>query len=180
MSQGTRVLFLDEPTSGLDPRASQDIARRVRQLADNGRIVFLVTHDLTPEIMAAVDHMLVIAPGGRLAFFGPPTQACIWFGSTTPDGVFNRFGDRPPEEWAASYRVSESARRFVDTREQLLHLDGVRRSEEQGEPHRRSLWTQFRAQLSRYARVKLRDKTGMAVLAAHPPLRAAVMWVVFP
>jgi len=180
MSQGTRVLFLDEPTSGLDPRASQDIARRVRQLADNGRIVFLVTHDLTPEIMAAVDHMLVIAPGGRLAFFGPPTQACIWFGSTTPDGVFNRFGDRPPEEWAASYRVSESARRFVDTREQLLHLDGVRRSEEQGEPHRRSLWTQFRAQLSRYARVKLRDKTGMAVLAAQPPLLAAVMWVVFP
>ena len=180
MSQGTRVLFLDEPTSGLDPRASQDIARRVRQLADNGRIVFLVTHDLTPEIMAAVDHMLVIAPGGRLAFFGPPTQACIWFGSTTPDGVFNRFGDRPAEEWAASYRVSESARRFVDTREQLLHLDGVRRSEGLGETHQRSGWTQFRAQLSRYARVKLRDKTGMAVLAAQPPLLAAVMWVVFP
>lgn len=180
MSQGTRVLFLDEPTSGLDPRASQDIARRVRQLADNGRIVFLVTHDLTPEIMAAVDHMLVIAPGGRLAFFGPPTQACLWFGSTTPDGVFNRFGDRPAEEWAASYRGSEAARRFVDTREQLLHLDGVRRDEDQGAAHRSSTWTQFRAQLSRYARVKLRDKTGMAVLAAQPPLLAAVMWVVFP
>ena len=28
--------------------------------------------------------------------------------------------------------------------------------------------------------MKLRDKTGMAVLAAQPPLLAAVMWVVFP
>ena len=180
MSQGTRVLFLDEPTSGLDPRASQDIARRVRQLADNGRIIFLVTHDLTPEIMAAVDHMLVIAPGGRLAFFGPPAQACLWFGATTPDGVFNRFGDRTPEEWSASYRGSESARRYVDTREQLLHLDGVQQDDAQGPPPRTSTWNQCRAQLGRYARVKLRDKTGVAVLAAQPPLLAAVMWIVFP
>ena len=29
-------------------------------------------------------------------------------------------------------------------------------------------------------RVKLRDKTGMAVLAAQPPLLAAVMWLAFP
>ena len=180
MSQGTRVLFLDEPTSGLDPRASQDIARRMRQLADNGRMVFLVTHDLTPEIMAAVDHMLVVAPGGRLAFFGPPAQACLWFGSTTPDGVFNRFGDRQPQEWASDYRSSEAARRFVDTREQLLSLDGVQRPEPNEGAHRRSIWTQLRAQLGRYARVKVRDRTGMAVLAAQPPLLAVVMWIVFP
>jgi ABC transport system ATP-binding/permease protein len=180
MTKRTRILFLDEPTSGLDPRASQDIARRVRQLADRGRIIFLVTHDLTPEIMASVDHMLVIAPGGRLAFFGPPAGACQWFGSPSPDGVFNRFGDRASEEWARDYRRSAAARRYVETREQLLALEGVTRAEGTTEPYRRSLWTQAVAQLSRYAKVKTRDRTGMVVLAAQPPLLAAVMWLVFP
>ena len=125
-----RYMFLDEPTSGLDPRASQDIARRVRQLADRGRIVFLVTHDLTPEIMAQVDHMLVMAPGGRTAFFGPPNQACRWFGVSTPDGVFNRFSDREPAEWAEAYRQSPAARTYVETREQLLELGGVVQAQE--------------------------------------------------
>ena len=50
LSQNTKILFLDEPTSGLDPRASQEIVKLVRGLADRGRIVFLVTHDLTDGI----------------------------------------------------------------------------------------------------------------------------------
>jgi ABC-type multidrug transport system ATPase subunit len=169
MSQSTRVLFLDEPTSGLDPRASQDIASRVRQLADRGRIVFLVTHDLTPEIMNAVDHMLVIAPGGRLAFFGPPAKACRWFDVATPDGVFNRFGDRAPAVWASDYRKSADARTYVETREQLLALEGVTRSGDSIQDNPRSLLAQTRAQLARYAKVKVRDRTGMAVLLAQPP-----------
>ena len=181
MTKTTKVLFLDEPTSGLDPRASQDIARSVRQLADRGRIVFLVTHDLTPEIMAQVDHMLVMAPGGRLAFFGPPQQACRWFEVATPDGVFNRFSDRKPQEWAESYRQSPAARRYVETREHLLELGGVSRPPVMDEvPSRQSVWSQVRAQVARYTKVKCRDRTGMAVLAAQPPLLAAVMWVVFP
>jgi ABC-type multidrug transport system ATPase subunit len=181
MTKNTKVLFLDEPTSGLDPRASQDIARRVRQLADSGRIVFLVTHDLTPEIMAQVDHMLVMAPGGRLAFFGPTEEACRWFGAPTPDRVFNRFADRSPEQWAADYRNSSAARTYVETREHLLELGGVASpANEEPRSHRRSFWTQVRAQLGRYAKVKSRDTTGMAVLAAQPPLLALVMGVVFP
>ena len=92
MTRSTRILFLDEPMSGLDPRASQDIMSLTRQLADSGRIVFLVTHDLTPQVMAQVDHLLVLAPGGRLAHFGPPAEACRWFGVATPDAIFNRFG----------------------------------------------------------------------------------------
>ncbi|MGB0638064.1 MAG: ATP-binding cassette domain-containing protein [Myxococcota bacterium] len=181
MSRSTRVLFLDEPTSGLDPRASQDIARRVRQLADRGRIVFLVTHDLTPEIIAQVDHMLVLAPGGRLAFFGPPADACRWFDVLTPDAVFNRFGDHSPETWADNYKRSESARKYVDTREHLVSLGGITpKKAPEAVPSQPSFWTQVWSQLSRYSKVKFRDRTGVVVLAAQPPLLALVMWLVFP
>ncbi len=130
--------------------------------------------------MTQIDHMLVIAPGGRLAFFGPPTEACRWFGSATPDGVFNRFADRTPEVWAEDYRKSPAARRFVDTREELISLEGVARPESIDRPASPSFFAHFRAQLIRYAKVKIRDRTGMAVLAAQPPLLALVMWVVFP
>ena len=38
------ILILDEPTTGLDPLASRDIRKLIRQLADEGRTVFLSTH----------------------------------------------------------------------------------------------------------------------------------------
>ena len=60
LSQNTKILFLDEPTSGLDPRASQGIVKLVRGLADRGRIVFLVTHDLTDGIINQVDNLLAM------------------------------------------------------------------------------------------------------------------------
>ena len=41
-----QLLFLDEPTKGLDASACADAALMVRQLAEEGRTVVLVTHDL--------------------------------------------------------------------------------------------------------------------------------------
>ena len=43
---GASLLFLDEPTKGLDAQACADAVRIVRELADEGRTVVLVTHDL--------------------------------------------------------------------------------------------------------------------------------------
>lgn len=180
LTRSTRVLFLDEPTSGLDPRASQDIVRLVRQLADRGRIVFLVTHDLTPEVMAQVDHLLVLAKGGRLAFFGPPAEACRSFGVSTPDAIFNRFSDHEPAEWGRRYREGPAARKYVATREHLIGLAGVSRSKAvEGGGVQRSQLRQLTTLTGRYLRVKLRDRTGMAVLGVQPPVLAIVMWVVF-
>ncbi len=41
-----KVLFLDEPTAGLDPEAAQDIRRLIIRLSEEGRTVFLSTHNL--------------------------------------------------------------------------------------------------------------------------------------
>ncbi len=42
----TPILLLDEPTSGLDPVAIDDFNRLVRDIADAGRTILLVTHDV--------------------------------------------------------------------------------------------------------------------------------------
>jgi ABC-type multidrug transport system ATPase subunit len=181
LTRSTRVLFLDEPTSGLDPRAAQDIVRLVRQLADAGRIVFLVTHDLSPQVMAQVDHLLVLAPGGRLAYFGPPGEACEYFAVPTPDAIFNRFTERPPEVWGEAWRGSGACRKYVTTRETLLALDVDRPAPPAPAPPVRGKSPHHLATLvQRYTRVKLRDRAGLRVMAAQPPFLAAVMAIVFP
>lgn len=43
---GARLLFLDEPTKGLDAESAADVARIVRNLAEEGSTIVLVTHDL--------------------------------------------------------------------------------------------------------------------------------------
>jgi len=181
MSRSTRVLFLDEPTSGLDPRASQDIVRLVRQLADRGRIIFLVTHDLTPEVLAQVDHLLVLAPGGRLAFFGPPTEAARYFQVATPDAIFNRFVDHRPETWAALFQSSQLYRKYVTTRDHLLGIDGVDRGGGAPSTSRPGVfWRHLRTLTERYARTRIRDQTGLAVMVIQPIFLALVMGIVFP
>ncbi|MEC8425505.1 MAG: ABC transporter permease, partial [Myxococcota bacterium] len=182
MSRSTRLLFLDEPTSGLDPRASQEIVRLTRQLADAGRIVFLVTHDLTPEVMAQVDHLLVMAPGGRLAFFGPPDDAVRYFRVSTADAIFGRFKEPiPPEQWSQEFRESAGHRKYVRSREHLLPLRAEpTMTEEVRLPRRGEGFRQLYTLTTRYSRVKMRDRTGLLVLALQPPVLAAVMLVMYP
>jgi len=42
----TDILLLDEPTSGLDPSAIDEFHKIVRSLADSGKAILMVTHDV--------------------------------------------------------------------------------------------------------------------------------------
>jgi len=72
------IFFLDEPTSGLDPGLEKLMMDTLRQLADEGRTIVLVTH-ATNNIINNCDHVAFLAPGGLLTYFGPPEQATEFF-----------------------------------------------------------------------------------------------------
>ncbi len=179
LTHSTKILFLDEPTSGLDPQTAQDIVALVRQLADDGRIIFLVTHDLTPSVMSMVDHLIVLAPGGRLAWFGPPDEASNYFGVDSPDEIFAKLPEAEPEVWGERYREGEAFRKFVRTREHLLGLDGVEATTAATGQVQRSQLSQYVTLTRRYAKVKVRDYVGTAVLLAQAPILALAMFLVF-
>ncbi|MCZ7674259.1 MAG: ABC transporter ATP-binding protein [Chloroflexi bacterium] len=74
------LFFLDEPTSGLDPGLEKKMMYTMRQLADNGRTIILVTH-----ATANIDQCTQVAfmsEGGKLAYFGPPKDALVFFQAT--------------------------------------------------------------------------------------------------
>jgi ABC-type multidrug transport system ATPase subunit len=80
------LFFLDEPTSGLDPARGAELMRALRALTRAGTTVVLTTH--TPADAERCDKVAVLAPGGRLAFFGPPAAARDHFGTSTLDEVY--------------------------------------------------------------------------------------------
>jgi ribose transport system ATP-binding protein len=59
---GTRVLLLDEPTRGVDVGARAEIYALIRQLADDGTAVVVVSSEID-EVLGLSDRVLVIAEG---------------------------------------------------------------------------------------------------------------------
>lgn len=98
------VLFLDEPTSGLDPGMDRDVMRMLRCLTDEGRTVLVVTHSVAE--LQACDLLLVMAPGGGVAYYGPPQEALPFFECETWADLFYAFSCRRDYDWAEAYRCS--------------------------------------------------------------------------
>lgn len=63
------VIVADEPTAGLDRALVEHTVDRLRALADAGRAVFLITHDLAVAERVADD--LAVMYAGRLVELGP-------------------------------------------------------------------------------------------------------------
>jgi ABC-type multidrug transport system ATPase subunit/pSer/pThr/pTyr-binding forkhead associated (FHA) protein len=72
------IFFLDEPTSGLDPGLEKLMMDTLRQLADEGRTIILVTH-ATSNIANNCDQVAFMARGGELAYYGPPGEVSTFF-----------------------------------------------------------------------------------------------------
>lgn len=90
------ALFLDEPTSGLDPAAGADLLALLRRFADDGVPVVLTTHN--PADVDRCDTVVVLAPGGRPVFVGPPSQAPAHFRVKDITGVYAVLNDAPTWE----------------------------------------------------------------------------------
>lgn len=106
------LFFLDEATSGLDPGTESQMMRVLRKLADQGHTVLLVTH-ATKNVMLC-DHVVFLAKGGHLAYYGPPEKALSHFGVEDFDAIYEKLeGESTPEAWAEGYRQSAQYQEFV-------------------------------------------------------------------
>ena len=92
------LLMLDEPTSGLDPALDKQIMGRLRELADAGRTVVVVTHNVTH--LDECDLVLLLAPGGVPVFSGRPAELRARFGTADWADIFHRVvaGTAPPHQ----------------------------------------------------------------------------------
>ncbi|MBH0123751.1 FHA domain-containing protein [Rhodococcus sp. CX] len=95
---GPSLLILDEPTSGLDPALDRQIMATLRRLADLGRVILVITHSLS--YLEMCDQVLLLAPGGKTAYVGPPAQVGSALGSTDWAEIFARVAAEPDAVYA--------------------------------------------------------------------------------
>jgi polar amino acid transport system ATP-binding protein len=65
-----KALLFDEPTSALDPELEQEVVRVIKALAEEGRTMIIVTHDM--RLAADVSDHVVFLHQGRIEEEGPP------------------------------------------------------------------------------------------------------------
>jgi ABC-type polar amino acid transport system ATPase subunit len=66
------VLLFDEPTSSLDPESTGEVLRVMRELAEDGMTMILVTHEL--PFAQEVSDWVVFIDGGQIVEEGPPAE----------------------------------------------------------------------------------------------------------
>lgn len=126
------LIFLDEVTSGLDEQTDREMMELFRRVADGGKTVVCITHNLT-NVEATCKLVVILTEKGRLAFVGTPAEAREYFGIARLGDVYEMLENRKPEEWqeqfaASPYHVQYVAERLparaapnlADSRSQLL------------------------------------------------------------
>jgi ABC-type polar amino acid transport system ATPase subunit len=67
-----RVMLFDEPTSALDPELRDEVLKVMRQLAEEGMTMIVVTHEM--QFAREMADKVLFFDGGRVAESGPPEQ----------------------------------------------------------------------------------------------------------
>ncbi|WP_405698355.1 FHA domain-containing protein [Streptomyces coelicoflavus] len=167
------LIFLDEPTSGLDPGMDRDVMQLLRGLADDGRTVLVVTHSVAE--LATCDKLLVMAPGGSVAYFGPPEEALNFFGYDTWADVFSAFENYRDYDWAGRWKGSQHYQMYAADLDavapqsvQVPPMQAMRPPKPQG-------WmSQFVTLVRRYTSVIASDKGFLALMVILPAVLGAV------
>ncbi|MFG2962875.1 MULTISPECIES: FHA domain-containing protein [unclassified Streptomyces] len=167
------LIFLDEPTSGLDPGMDRDVMQLLRGLADDGRTVLVVTHSVAE--LALCDKLLVMAPGGAVAYFGPPEEALNFFGYDTWADVFSAFENYRDYDWAGRWKGSQHYQMYAADIDAIAPQSVQMPPMQVMKPKKPQSWgSQLLTLVRRYVSVIASDKGFLALTVILPAVLGAV------
>ncbi|MHC5701291.1 FHA domain-containing protein [Streptomyces sp. PKU-MA01144] len=173
------LIFLDEPTSGLDPGMDRDVMQLLRGLADDGRTVLVVTHSVAE--LALCDKLLVMAPGGSVAYFGPPEEALNFFGYETWADVFSAFENYRDYDWAGRWKGSQHFQLYAADVDAVAAQSVPMPPPQAMRPPKPQGWfSQLGTLMRRYVSVISSDRGFLALTVLLPAVIGAVSLLIDP
>lgn len=154
------LLFLDEPASGLDPGTERNLMQSLRNMADSGKTVILVTHSTLQLKMC--DKIVFMGKGGNLCFYGSYDEALNFFGVSDIVDVYNMITDNS-EHWRSKYeqtRVSSSK---------------VREAATVSSKSNKNRFKQLGVLSARYIKLVVNDKQRLLLLLMQAPLLSVLI-----
>jgi ABC transport system ATP-binding/permease protein len=170
------LLFLDEPTSGLDPGLDMSVMEMMSGLARDGRTVIVVTHSVAN--LSICDRLLVLVPGGKVAYFGSPEDGLRHFGQPGWPQVFQAFEAEPDRDWAGEYRRSVFYDRYMTAASQAGHPSAAAAGSGPSQPpppKSANRLAQLSTLVRRYLAVIASDRNYVGVIALLPVILGALI-----
>ncbi len=187
------IFFLDEPTSGLDPGLEGKMMALLRKLADQGRTVVLITH--ATQNVDLCDNIAFLAPGGHLAYYGPPAEALGYFGVAKFADIYTTIEAEPAMDvWPRRFQGSPHFAKNVGSRLAGLNGPGPNGAGPAGATHAVALAKarsrppatrqvsaprQFAILSQRYLETIARDRRNLLTLLIQAPIIALMIALVF-
>jgi ABC-type multidrug transport system ATPase subunit len=185
-----KLFFLDEPTSGLDPNTETGLMQLLRNLTDQGRTIILITH-ATKNVMLA-DKVIFMVRGGRIAWYGPPTEALTYFNRYRSERERSKTGRamefdeiypllEDPErgsaaEWAERYYTHSAYRRYIAT--PLSATEGPSYTPPPAALPQISVLRQLIVLSRRNLKLLSRDRFALSLMLIGAPLLAALDFLI--
>jgi energy-coupling factor transporter ATP-binding protein EcfA2 len=177
---GPSLLFVDEATSGLDEQTDREMMELFRQVADSGKTVVCITHNLA-NVEANCHLVVILTEGGHLAFVGTPDEAKSYFGVSRLGDVYGKLGARTPEEWQGVFQASPNFSRYIRER-MAVDVDGPDEERENQEAEQgrashplRQAWILTR----RYVAVWRGDLPALMAMLGQSLLVSVLLGIVF-
>ena len=158
------LLFLDEPASGLDPGTERSLMKTLRNMANAGKTVILVTHSTLQLKMC--DKIVFMGNGGNLCYFGTYDDALQFFKVEDIVDVYNKINESA-KYWSEEYK---KYRGIIETPVNKTTLFSKKSKENR--------FKQFGVLSARYFKLVANDTQRLILLLVQAPLLAALISLV--
>ncbi len=104
------LLYIDEATSGLDAGTETRMMCLFRRLADEGRSIICITHNIENVDRC---HLILVLSRGKLLYYGPPAEAPCYFRVARISDIYDRLGEKEADAWEKEFAGSSFYAQYV-------------------------------------------------------------------
>ena len=172
------ILLLDEPATGLDPHWRKDVVEHLRKLADSGKIVIAITHDIKDKESASYFDKIALIAGGKLIYFGPSNELFNFFGKEDIAEIFKEINDPlKREKW---YKKFMNSKYYKELIKKISHLPQINKFQEfKKVEKKRNIFKQLITLTQRYFLRKISDRLNTLFLLLQAPVVGLILSFLF-